>query len=237
MFKKWPSLFWGLLLLPLTLSTLHELPAIAWSWDAYAEGVLALVAGVVLYGLFEAAFNRPMRTYVFGHELTHALASVMMGGKVHDFKVSKHGGHVTLSKSNFFVALAPYCVPLYTLIALAGYFILQFWLPMEQYRWGLLALIGFTLAFHASLTLFAIRQDQPDLRQTGVFFSLVFIVLINAWVLVLVSKALFWDLFSIRAFVLNTLRTQTAIWRWAGLKAWTLGRRAVEYGAAFWQAR
>src|SRR5947209_510574 len=139
MFKKWPSLLWGLLLLPLTLATLRELPAIALSWDAYAEGLLALVAGVVFYALFEAAFSRPMRTYVFGHELTHALASVMMGGKVHEFKVSKSGGHVLLSKSNFFVALAPYCVPIYTLCVLFGFFALSFCLPVEQYRLWLLA--------------------------------------------------------------------------------------------------
>lgn len=237
MFRKKSGLLWGLLLLPLTLATLHELPALALSWDSYAEGVLALVAGVVFYALFEAAFSRPMRTYVFGHELTHALASMMMGGKVHEFKVSKSGGHVTLSKSNFFVALAPYCVPIYTVGVLLAFFALRFWLPVEQYRSGLLALIGFTLSFHASLTLFAIRQDQPDLRQTGVFFSLVFIVLVNAWVLVLLSKLLFRDLFSLRAFAWNAFNTQLAIWKWTGLHAWALGRKAAEAGRSYWQAR
>ena len=66
-----------------------------------------------------------MRTYVFGHELTHALASLAMGGDVLSFKVSKRGGSVSMTKTNFFVALAPYCIPIYTLFIFLLRFLCQ----------------------------------------------------------------------------------------------------------------
>lgn len=231
MFKGWGGFLWGLLLLPLTLATLKGLPSVLWSWSGDLEGLLPIAAGVVIYAAFEAVFSRPMRTYVFGHELTHALASILMGGTVHEFKVAKDGGHVKLSKSNFFVALAPYCIPIYTLFVLAGYYLLGFWYPVETYRWGLLAMVGFTLAFHASLTLFAIRQEQPDIKQTGAFFSLVFIVLVNAWFLVLLSKLLFWNLFSLKSFAWTALKTQTDIWIWTFRQIWEGARRAMDYAS------
>src|SRR3977135_2329591 len=84
-----------------------------------AEGSFYFFAGVFSYFAFQWAFFRPIRTYVFGHELTHAIATWMSGGKVKHFHVSKKGGHVKVSKSNAFIALAPYIIPLYSLLALA----------------------------------------------------------------------------------------------------------------------
>ena len=49
---------------------------------------------------------RPLRIYVFGHELTHAIMAKAMGGKVFDFRASRNGGYVITDKSNFWIALA-----------------------------------------------------------------------------------------------------------------------------------
>ena len=206
--------FSAVVLLPFLISTLVHFPLLFQSAHLQTENILFFGAGCVLYILFEAVFNRPMRTYVFGHELTHALASIMMGGNVHSFKVSKEGGSVEVSKSNFFVALAPYCIPIYTLAIIIGYSGLGFWMetaPYQKFFWGLL---GSSLAFHVSLTLHALRQDQPDTQKTGLFFSLVFIVLVNAWLTALLARLLLGETIAIKEFGVQVWQTQTMIWLW-----------------------
>ncbi len=207
------SLALGFLLLPLTLATLYHLPSIALSLKGHLDSIALVFAGLTGYVLIEALFERPMRTYVFGHELTHALASIAMGGKVHDFKVSEKGGSVSLSKSNFIVALAPYCVPIYTLFALLAYWVLKYVYPFPNMDAVFLILVGATLAFHVSLTLYAVRQEQPDIKKTGTVFSLVFIVLMNSWLLAALSKILFWNSFGAWDFVTDVVKTQSDIWK------------------------
>jgi len=215
----------GLLFLPLTLATLWRLPAALLSLQSRMNALALIVSGALAYALVEALFQRPMRTYVFGHELTHALASMAMGGKVHSFNVSAKGGSVSLSKTNFIVALAPYCVPIYTLFVLLAYWAFRKFHSFAHLGTAFFVLVGMTLAFHASLTLYAVRQDQPDLKRTGTFFSVIFIALVNAWVLAGLSKILFWDSFASKSFAWGVLRTQADIWAWI----WAMGGNLVEF--------
>lgn len=217
--------FLGLLLLPLTLATLWRLPTALLSLQGQMNSLVFIFSGALAYYLIEALFQRPMRAYVFGHELTHALASIAIGGKVHSFNVSAKGGSVSLSKTNFFVALAPYCVPIYTIFALLVYWILKKFYPCPHLEIIFLVLVGMTLAFHASLTLYAVRQDQPDLKKTGTFFSIVFIALLNAWFLAGLSKILFWDSFASKSFTWGVLRSQADIWAWV----WAMVANLLEF--------
>ena len=221
--KKIKKFFIGLVLLPLTAATLFRLPGTVLVLKSQSQSLAFLFTGALIYILFEGIFNRPMRTYVFGHELTHALASIAFGGKIHEFHVSEKGGKVSLTKTNFFVALAPYCFPIYTFFIFLLYWVFRKFHPFPSLETVFLISVGFSLAFHSSLTFFALRQEQPDLKKTGVFFSLVFILLMNGWVLVLISKALFWGEISLRGFVRDTVWTQFAIWKWVYAKAMALG--------------
>lgn len=157
-------------------------------------------AGVLAYGLVQWAFRRPMGLYVFGHELTHALAALLSGYRVKSLKVSARGGEVVTSDTNIFVALAPYCLPLYTLLVLAVFQLVRHYGRLDLPPPWLGFSVGFTLAFHAALTLHALRQRQPDLEHAGVLLSLVLILLSNCLVLVLVLKTLFPGWVSVRAF-------------------------------------
>src|ERR1700681_420898 len=105
----------ALLLLPACYGVSQALWVVLHKFKNVPEGSFYFFAGVGTYFAFQWAFFRPIRTYVFGHELTHALAAWMTGGKVKHFHVSKKGGSVTVTKTNFFVALAPYIIPLYAL--------------------------------------------------------------------------------------------------------------------------
>jgi hypothetical protein len=147
--------------------------------------------GAGSYFLFQLIFFKPIRTYVFGHELTHALAGLLSGARLKKFKVSASGGSVELTKTNIFITLAPYFIPIYTVILTAVYWAgSRFW-PLENYHSVFLFLAGFTLAFHFGLTHFALMQGQSDLKHFGVFFSSVMIVIVNCVVLAALFKVFF----------------------------------------------
>src|ERR1700676_5085240 len=104
--------------------------------------------GVVLWLIAFFGLPRPMLVYVFGHELTHALWVWLMGGRVSQFRVGREGGHVVTNRNNFWIALAPYFFPLYSILAIAAFGVLSLFLNMQPYGQLLYAAIGATWAFH-----------------------------------------------------------------------------------------
>ncbi|MBI3552312.1 MAG: hypothetical protein HY077_07320 [Elusimicrobia bacterium] len=156
------------------------------------------------------------RLYVFGHELTHAMAAWSVGGKVLGFKVGEAGGHVDLSQTSAFIALAPYCVPIYTVGVIIGYRLLLWLKPPSGNHGIFLILVGLTLAFHGLKT-FEVLWDnrQPDLAQAGgVVFSLAWIALANGFVVLLLLKALFPDAVPLGADLRAVGQRTAGFWRW-----------------------
>jgi hypothetical protein len=135
--------------------------------------------GVVLWLIAFFGLPRPILIYVFGHELTHALWVWLMGGRVSRFRVSSDGGHVVTSKANFWIALAPYFFPIYSILAIAIYGALSLFLNVQPYGRWLYAVIGATWAFHFTFTCWMIPKNQTDLSDQGTFFSLIVIYLMN----------------------------------------------------------
>jgi hypothetical protein len=135
--------------------------------------------GAILWLIAFFGLPRPMVVYVFGHELTHALWVVLMGGRVSRFKVGRDGGHIVTDRNNFWIALAPYFFPLYSLITIAIYGLLGLFLNVQPYGRLLYAVIGISWAFHFTFTCWMIPKKQTDLTDHGTFFSLVVIYLMN----------------------------------------------------------
>lgn len=143
-------------------------------------------------GAFWAGW-RPMRSYVFAHEMTHLLAARLFGGKIFDWKVSAEGGYVETNKTNTWITLGPYLVPFYSVLVMLAFGAAAFFLDMAQwhpvrlggfaggYRWVWLLywLIGFTWCFHLTFTVRTIHTEQGDLTRNGEFFSLLVIFLVN----------------------------------------------------------
>ncbi|HEY3901898.1 MAG TPA: hypothetical protein VGM54_25010 [Chthoniobacter sp.] len=131
---------------------------------------------------------RPLRAYVFGHELTHAIWVWMWGGRVSRFEVSREGGYILTDTHNFWIALAPYFYPIYSVAVVLGFGIASVFcdftrvddtlLFMTPLQW-LFLLLGGTWAFHLSFTIWMIPKGQTDLTYHGTFFSLVVIYLMN----------------------------------------------------------
>lgn len=187
----------GLLLLPLcaaltltlwrVLRILAEAPArLPWLH------VSATVAGVAIWALIWIFLPRMTRTYVLGHELTHAFWTLLFGGRPSDLRVTDRGGSVRVTKTNVWVTLAPYFFPFYTILAAILWGLLRTcWPAARPYDPIGLFWIGLTWAFHVTFTLHYLRAGQPDVYEHGRLFSYTLIYLLNtatlAAVLILLS--------------------------------------------------
>ncbi|MBI4424688.1 MAG: M50 family metallopeptidase [Elusimicrobia bacterium] len=155
--------------------------------------------------------------YVLGHELTHAIAAWMSGYKVHRLSVRPDGGHVDVSRSNAFVALAPYVFPLYALGVVLAY---RLWLWNGGPRPGgaahevFLLALGAALSFHWVFTATALwTVRQPDLAAAGgAVFSLVLIALGNGLIVLGALKCLFPKLVSLEAAAALAARFTAGVW-------------------------
>ena len=155
--------------------------------------------GAVLWLIAFFGLPRPIVVYVFGHELTHALWVLLMGGRISRFRVGREGGHVITNRTNFWIALTPYFFPLYSILAIGIYGLLSLHYNVQPYGRLLYAVIGVTWAFHLTFTCWMIGRKQTDLTEHGTFFSLVLIYLMNlillSTMLVLASKQITFESF------------------------------------------
>jgi len=171
----------GILLLPMCWAFARTL------FDSFMAGAsgwcsvegLSMFGGMAAFALSWATLSHPVRMYVLGHELTHALWGLFFGARPSDVRVSESGGSVRLTKSNLLITLAPYFFPFYTfvviVVALVTYAFLRPlpFLPLWTF------LIGFTWAFHVLFTFETLTQRQPDVRLYGRIFSWTLIFIFN----------------------------------------------------------
>ena len=139
-----------------------------------------LMAGWFFTGLLERLF---LYFYVLGHELTHAIFVYACGGHVAGMHVTADGGYVMTNKSNVLIALSPYFIPFWSVVILGISTLLGFFIQIPHHSEILFFLIGGSWTFHLLWTLWMIPRDQPDLKENGIFFSLVLIYLSNVIVL------------------------------------------------------
>jgi len=175
----------GLVLLPACVAlTVTCVRAIALAGDL-SSNLLFFGIGFVSHLVIFLLFNKPMRTYVIGHELTHALWVVLMRGRVKRIKVNKRSGYIRATKINPFIALAPYFFPIYMLAVLGVYGLLTLVLPVKSWFNFVLAAVGFTWSFHLLLNTWMLARHQDDVRVAGAVFSYIAIYLLNIIVLAL----------------------------------------------------
>jgi len=184
------------MLLPLCVGGAEALWKVLRASGAADTVWVAALAGAGCWLAIYLLLPKPMWVYVFGHELTHAIWTWLLGGRVKKFKASAKGGQVVVTKSNFAIALAPYFFPLYALL-LALIFLTGDWLwHWERYVVWFHLLLGAAYAFHVTLTWHILKNRQSDITEQGYLFSAVIIFLGNVSVL-LVGIALLADRVSV----------------------------------------
>ncbi|HKA89093.1 MAG TPA: hypothetical protein VKE22_15590 [Haliangiales bacterium] len=169
---KWPVAVVGLL----------SLPALAWSLYDLLRGmgsarpiVPFLVGCAVFVAAWYGGLNRPGRAGFFAtmeHELTHALFAWATLHRVVGFRGTwTSGGHIRyLGKGNWLIAIAPFVCPTFSLLVAAALGAV----PRQYVAVGS-AILGVTLAYHATTTWSRAHRHQGDLREVGTLFSLTFV--------------------------------------------------------------
>jgi len=190
------KLFIGVLLLPacgaLTLTALRLAGELTLAPQALGNSALwAFLAGYVLWLVVFVFLPKPMRTYVLGHELTHAIWALLMGARVGGLKVKKTGGQVKTSKTNWFIVLAPYFFPFYAMLFIGVFVLAHAIWDISAYQWVLFLLVGLGWSFHLTFTvMMLLTVEQPDVKSQGVVFSVVVIYCMNLLTMVVTATAL-----------------------------------------------
>ena len=178
MMKKTISILLGIALVPFCIGFTWQLGTTVFGIRYKPDLPYFFAAGSLVYISLHVLFKKPIMTYVFGHELTHALFAVLFGGSVKSFHASDRGGRVTITKSNVIITLAPYFFPLYTVIALLLYGTAIAAGLQGAVGW-IVFLAGATFAFHLVLTAIFLQTEQSDVREYGMVFSFPLIYLFN----------------------------------------------------------
>ncbi len=184
----------GLLLVPVVIGvsvTLYENLSLITQLDNYQ---LHFLLGAVSYTIIHLVFYKPTYLYILGHELIHVFSTWVCGGKVSSFHISSRGGSVSTTKSNFFIDLSPYFVPVYTIAISAIWFLASRFWDLASYRGHFIFLVGFSLTFHLVLTVEFLKIRQPDILKAGYLFSIALIYIANVAIIVAVLSALFFNL-------------------------------------------
>jgi hypothetical protein len=174
---------------------------------------VAFWIGILVYIIFQIVLYKPMRLYVFGHELSHAIAGILSGAKIKKFKVGKDSGNVVLNKDNLCITLAPYVFPIYTIIIIFVYFLCGCFCDIKPFYKYFLFFIGISIAFHIALTIYVLTIEQSDLKIYGAFFSYVMILVVNFVVFTIILALVFLNEISIKTIFIEYFKNIISIYK------------------------
>ena len=149
------------------------------STEGFSVEAVSLLGGIASFAMCWAALSHPVRAYVLGHELTHALWGLAFGARPSDLRVGSSGGSVKLTKTNVVITLAPYFFPFYTFVVVIAALVTYAFLRPLPFLPLWMFLIGFTWAFHALFTFQTLCERQPDVKLYGRVFSWTVIFIAN----------------------------------------------------------
>lgn len=192
MIKKFFRTLIGIALLPVAFGVAESFYNQISSISIFSSTLHVLERGVLVYLLFHVLIARPAYIYVLGHEVVHVLATWICGGHVVSFNVTPSGGNVITSKTNFFIELSPYFIPVYTILLGFTYILLKgLGKSFPHMPLVFIFFIGVTLAFHFAMTTEVIKMQQPDIVKSGLIFSLIVILVVNLMIVMAVFCPLF----------------------------------------------
>jgi hypothetical protein len=163
------------------------------------------IGGFVLFLLLFMLFGAPVKSYILEHELSHVVFALLSGIRVHSVSVKSSNAYVRTDRINIFIVLAPYSLPLYTVILVALFRLVTHFTASTALVALFYLLFGVTLSFHFVATIHYIQLEQPDMRRYGYFSSLVFIATWSILILTVILRFLFIDIQLARYFQ-STLR-------------------------------
>jgi len=135
-------------------------------WWFLGGGVLYLIASMLI-------FKKNMSfLQTLSHESLHMVACLMMFRKVESLKATAANGGVVYhyGDSNMFISLAPYTMPIITLLLL----LIQQFIPARFMAFWIV--VGFTFFFYLHSFLTQAKPYQTDLKNHGLIPSYLYII-------------------------------------------------------------
>lgn len=133
------------------------------------------IVGFVGFSVFRRFLKKNIAWLeTFTHELTHIVVAIIFFRKVHSFHAEEEKGVVhTSGSANGMIApmaLAPYCLPVYTFLLLTVRCLLNL-----HTMWIYDIVIGITMSFHVNCFMHQTGNYQTDINQYPLLFSYLFI--------------------------------------------------------------
>ncbi len=137
--------------------------------------------GMVLYALVRPHIRKNLLfVETFSHEFTHFIVALLFNKRMHSFHAEQGSGAIFTSgrhKSSLVpIALAPYCLPVFTYLLLSFRWMLNF-----HGAWIFDIIIGITICFHFYCFKTQIGNHQTDINQYPLSFSYLYIF--TAWLI------------------------------------------------------
>ena len=137
---------------------------------------LILLFGALVYLCLHFLLRKPERMYLWAHEFTHLFVAKLFLRNVHGFHItSRSGGKVVIDRTNVAIDLAPYAVPLYSVMALLPVTLAGGGDPARKIYLGA---AGFLFSMHLCFSVEGFIDGQPDVRRSGRIFSLALVLLL-----------------------------------------------------------
>ncbi len=161
-----------LLLIPLIIGysvALFETSVkLIYSFTEYWQFLSGAIAGILLFPLLSR--RKFIRT--FEHEMTHLIFAKLFFGRIKELNVTSEGeGFVEYTATpNPFIGLSPYFFPLFSVFIST---IIPLLNPVFAKYFYIAS--GFFLTNHLLSSVTEIFSSQPDIRNEGIIFSLIFI--------------------------------------------------------------
>jgi len=179
---KWPVGIVSLVFLP---GVFYALGFVIRDIARRPSSIVPTLVGAAAFTVFWLVALLPKRSrhhvVILEHEFTHWLFALLTLHPVSGLRASmRGGGHVAYQgRGNWLIALAPFVVPTFSLIAIA----LAGWWHSPR---ALSALLGGTLAWNAIANWSPAHRHHGDHREGGRIFSFLFVTCANALLLGLV---------------------------------------------------
>jgi hypothetical protein len=164
---------------------------------------ICFLSGGVLFLIFWIFYfsRRDNFWSILQHELTHAFFALFFFKKVHTISASRQkGGKISIERGNFVIALAPYFFPLISIL----FGIIKL-LMYPQYTLLFNFMIGFSFIFFILNMFSTLHLNQTDIRDSGIIFSIVFIIFFNIFFLGLILYVIKGDFSTVIGYITGGL--------------------------------
>jgi hypothetical protein len=191
--------------IPFSASLVIHTPVLFSAYTTITTHMLYAAGGFVLFLALFSFFGAPVKSYILEHELSHVVFALLSGVRVRSISMKSSNSYVRTDRINIIIALAPYSLPLYTVILVAMYRLLCMLTKSAVIAAVFYILFGITLSFHFVATIHYVQLEQPDLKRYGYFSSLVFIATWSYLIITLIFRLIFTEI-QLASFLEKSLR-------------------------------